>query len=275
LSASPKALSAFTKSYVDPVTKKFTIDANYKTTSTILAYDTYDKPKLSQGRDRQKTATVWAYGASVPVLQVQNADLETFAFSDFETKTAVAFDTTCLSCDPFSKLMVRSDNSGLWAMDPVETTLSKTLTKGTGDYRLAGWWNRASTTLRGYVTIKSVDKATTYYNQTFDITASATSGYQYFEKIIPMSNIPSQFYIEIYFWPLSTVTRTSEVDNVWLGPLQASYTYTTYTFPYGAQSTGSHQTLQSIVYDGLGRIKYVRDKDKNIVQRKVYQFNNN
>jgi len=269
-SASPKALSVFTRSYVDQITKKFTIDGSYKITSTILAYDAFDKPKLSQGRDRQKTATVWAYGASVPALQVRNADLETFAFSDFETKTSVAFDTTCTNCDPFSEIMLRGGNSGLWAINPTETTLFKTLAKGAGNYRLAGW-NKYSTGVRGHVKIKSIDKATTYYDQAFDVTSSPKPGYQYFENIIPMTNVPDLFYVEISFFPLSG-TEIPEVDNVWFGPAQANYQFNTYTFPYGVQTTGSNQMLQSTIYDEIGRVKYIRDKDLNVIQRKTYQF---
>jgi len=274
----PKPLSVFTKSTIDPTTQKFTPDGNYKMTSTILAYDAYDKPRLWQDRDRQKTAIIWAYGTSVPALQIQNADPETVAFSDFETTTTVSFDQACSVCDPFSQVNTRSSNSGLWAANPLETNLSKTLTKGNGDYRFSGWWNKSVDKLIITITIKSTDKTVSYYTNTFDILrTNGTTGYQYFEKSIPMSNVPSTFYMQVDFSPVTPTQflRTPEVDNVWFGPSQATYRYNTYSFPHGIQSTGSNQTLLSTVYDDLGRTKYIRDKDMNIIQRKTYQFNNN
>ena len=274
----PKALSIFKKSYIDVATKKFTIDSNYKITTTVLAYDAYAKPRAVQGRDRQKTAIVWGYGTSVPTVTVKNADLGTFTFSDFETTTSASFDQACTFCDPFSPLSIPTTNSGKLAANPFETSLSKTMTKGNGDYRFSGWWNRHGKYMTVIVNIKSTDKGTTYYTITFDVLQGAdTTGYQYFEKSIPMSNVPSSFYIEVFFVPdiPNPFIRQPEIDNVWFGPLQSTYTYNTYTFPYGVQSTGSNHILQSIVYDGLGRVKYVRDKDKNILQRKAYQFNNN
>jgi hypothetical protein len=275
-SATPEAISSFVPSYVHPTSKTFITDNQYEVVNTMTDYADFDKPSCAIGEGRIPSATLWNADTGTPVVVLQDATPDQVAFSDFELNTSGSFSTACINCDPFYQLLESGARTGHWAINPNETKIFKTLEKGESTYRLSGWYNNRSETLQVHVVIKNAAKTTTYYNNTFTVTFPDTTGYEYFEREIPIDNGLSQFYVEINMtssgdWHNSVPVAL--VDDIGFFPVSSSFSTTTYKFPHGPSSVTSGDKTMRTVYDGLGRVIYLLDKDNNYLQRNSYHVN--
>jgi hypothetical protein len=276
--SAPDALdeTSFVKSNVSS-SGVFTIDPGYRLAGTYLAYDSLDKPSANIGRDSIPVTTVWSTKLGAPVATVVNALPGQFAVSDFEAGTEASFDVQEDAPDmeaPYRGPTARSGEFGLYA----EVKLSKTITRASNTYRLTGWWNKFASQVTLNVSVKDQEKTTTYYNQSHVVTKSSlATSWDYFSIDIPVASASSVFYMEVSFTFSGTPVQgvMPYIDDFAFYPKQAVLTSQTYQFPFGTTSTTSEEKSGFVEYDNLGRVKYILDQDKNIVQKKTYQFSAN
>lgn len=255
-------------------TYKLITDPRYEVDNTFLAFDDYQIPYTSIGRNRIPVSTHWGYKTRLPVARVVNAKYNEFVFSSFETNTPLT--STGHEFEITSQIF-GAGRTGNNALHP-SVKLSKTVQKANvSNYKLTFWLKKESSAIDFNVKIKDVSSATVYYNNTFSVNPSG-SGFELVEKIIPMSGVPSSFIIELQGQNFGGSYSSSPgllpvIDDVSFYPENADLVTYTYEFPFGPSSvTDSRGTTAYTVYDNLGRVKYVLDKDKNIIQKTVHKF---
>jgi hypothetical protein len=270
--------SAFIVSSINPSTGVFTPDPSYQVVNTILAYDTLDIPVHAIGENRIDVTTVWSSDLDAPVATVIDAKPGQFAFSDFEAGTEASFTLTENSMDDTPPTRMNPGRSGTYGMFP-EVKMSKVLNKAdAANFWLSGWWRRSNQSFVIKVQIKNVTQTTSYPLQTYTLPrTTAGDGWDFFKLKIPVPPSETSFYVEITFDLDGTYTTGDiwEIDDIALYPEHSVLTSTTYTFPFGVSSTSMDDRTGHNVYDKLGRVKYVLDRDKNIVQKNTYQFQTN
>jgi hypothetical protein len=270
--------SAFIVSSINATTGVFTTDPSYQVVKTILAYDTLDMPVHAIGEDRTDITTVWSSDLNAPVATVIDAKPGQFAFSDFEAGTEASFALTENSIDDTPPTRISPGRSGTYAMFP-EVKMSKVLDKAdAANFWLSGWWSRSNQNLVIKVQIKNPAQTISYPLQTFTIPLTTpTPGWDFFKLKIPVPPSETSFYVEITYEFTGPYTPGAVwgIDDIALYPEHSVLTSTTYTFPFGVNSTSMDDRTGHTVYDKLGRVKYVLDQDKNIVQKNTYQFLSN
>ncbi len=256
----------FTESSVASGTT-FTNDSRYEITGKVNAYDAeFNMPvTVEDVIGRSKASTVYGYDKTVAVAQFSEATLAEVAFSDFETTTDV--DLT-KSASIFGK-----GRSGDNAIHP-SVTLSRSISKAaTNSYIIAFWVNTGT----GSVTINASVKYGSTTTTTAIPVSSTNSKFIYKQQKIDVSAAPSTFTIEITsnIAPgsyTSSPTLLPVIDDVAFYPDYSVMSSTAYDFPYGATSSQANGNASYATYDHLGRLKYVYDKDMNLLRKNTYSY---
>ncbi len=278
--SSSLAVSSFTPSFINSSTGTFTTHPSYETAATWLDYDVYGKVRSTRGIDSIAVTQIWGFNTTVPVVTVRGASAGQFAFSDFETATSVKFDIGLFfdgsqSNGNAEPLMYTPGRTGKWCTG-ISTLLSKTLTKAENTYKVSGWWNKKYPSMTVRATIKNAAQTVTYSVQTFNVVpGDADATFEYFEKEISIDPSLQTFYVELAFLPSGTATGDGMIDDVAFYPVSAQLSSATYRFPYGADSASHSDQTTYTVYDNLGRIKYVLDRNRNILQKNSYKYSSN
>ncbi|HEY0652111.1 MAG TPA: hypothetical protein VGD65_03245 [Chryseosolibacter sp.] len=275
-SATPKLLTQFVTSYVHPSTKQFTTDILYESSSRILSYGEYDMPTRAVGNSRIEDLVIFGYNATVPILTTSDVTPSQFAFSDFEETTQVSFSAVSTSTEPECVggpqvcVYYIAGRTGAKSIGGMDLLLSKTLEKNSNKYTLSAWVKHMGTSAPINVKIQNSGKTITYFNQALTFTPTTPSGsFEYVEFEIPIDPSLTTFYVAI------SISEGIYLDDVGFYPSHTSLTTYTYTFPFGVNSVSNRHKTSVTEYDALGRVKYLKDKDGNILQKKTYQFNAN
>jgi hypothetical protein len=250
-------------------TYELNLNPAYEVVSSVVGFDTFDKPIGAIDLTKTKSASVWGFNKSLPVATVSNALPGEFAFSDFETATIDEFQLT--------NAYYSTPRAGAKGLHPF-ATLQKTITKGLADNYLLSFWLKNSGSVSFRVLIKSTDLATTYYDETFAVTPTSTS-FEFVQKKIPVSNAPGTFVIQLLGQGLSQPSGSSStllpsVDDVGFAPEQATITSFALNIPYGSSAVTDNRTGKTTFteHDKLGRTRSVSDQDKNMVTRNTYTY---
>lgn len=265
--------SSFIKAYVNTSggTGVFTIDPNYKLIQTFLAYDTADNLSLSIGEDSVLTATLWSSRINLPVASIVSASVPQIAFSDFDVPTEASFTPEYTGTD--GGLWRGPGRAGDYAMGFYETRFVKALKKSGNYYVLTGWWNKNVTSIGVSVTLKNSPRTATYSTHSFTVNPSAQGTWDFFRLKVPLNAVSTQdYYIEVVITPNSTPTAACLLDDLAFYPETAVLKTSTFKIPFGTTSETVGNKTSFTVFDNLGRVKYVLDQDKNIIQRNTYQF---
>jgi hypothetical protein len=274
--ASPLLLTSFTPSYIHPTTKKFTLQSGYEKVQTYLEYDAFAKPKTSLGLDRIPRSVTWGYYTSVPILTLVNTSIDKVAYSDFDNIGPYNFDLALNLLSDSPSIVYGTGRTGATAVF-TEVKLTKSITKGSDKYIFSGWWGKAVTEMTIRVIVKS-NNNTVYSDQTFSIKPVPNgSMWDYFEKEIPVTVPATTFKVEITFAQGTTPTGTGSglLDDLAFYPSNSKLSTIHYNFPNGPAASTVGDKTTFTVYDELGRINYIMDRDKNIIERKTYQFTPN
>lgn len=257
---------------------KFKIDPRYERTDSILSYTATGNIKASRNSfSRQISVTGYGYSSSIPVVQLINGSDGQAAFSDFETITGFEFSS--------ATAYYGTGRTGAKAFYPW-VMLSKTIIKAPVNNYILSFWVKSNAAVTFNIYLKNTSGSPTYYNTTL-ATSSTGSEYQYFRKVIPITVVTvSSFTIEVQAVGLSappagnpaaggvSASLLPVIDDVFFYPETAEMVATTFKIPFGATSvtTGAGNTSYN-EYDKLGRLRFVYDKNKNIVKRNVYLYN--
>lgn len=258
-----KSTTAFTPAALSPPNptaspQTFTYDAKYFPVTYIDSYD--DVFNVLSVRDSRKVSTGVHYGyvKMLPVATFNNAKAEETVFTDFESVStgSLSFSGTNWSSDAWSGKRSLSLASAL--------SLDKTnVTKGAAtNYRFSA---RLKATAGNTLTATAYNGITPVV--TVVLTATANNQWQYLEGKMNMASVPASFTLKV------TSNATILVDDIAFYPETATMQSTTHDPLNGVLSASDSRGVSAFTeYDNLGRKKYARDMDKNIVQMTEYQY---
>lgn len=226
--------------------------------STFLAApDTYYRPQVSFGYDGRlnlatqnkindiKMAYLWNYRDIYPVAQVTNADTGSIAYTSFE-----------------------GDNPGNWSYsgspsgDPTAVTGQNSyLLNGANDISRSGL-NSSQTYILSYWTKNPEAFSIAGTQSGYPVTGRTYNGWTYYEhSITGLTKV--------------TISGNGAIDELRLYPAGAQMTTYAYTPLMGVTSQCSIDNRISYYgYDGLGRLKVVKDQDGNVIKTIDYHYRN-
>jgi hypothetical protein len=276
LKANPPIDSAtfYNSAVVNSSGYKFKIDARYEKTDSIVSYTSQGNVKETWSPISRKFSSIgYGFNSTVPTVQIASAKTENVAFSDFETTTGLEFSSTAS--------YFGSGHTGAKGFHP-SVVLTKTVTKAAlvSNYILS-FWLKSNQALVFNVTFKN--GSSTVYSDTIS-RSSTSSQYKFVQKVFSVTGLPSTFIVELKANNLSFPTSPAAggydvnllpvIDDIYFYPENADLVSSTYTIPFGASSvTSSIGNTAYTEYDKLGRLRFVYDKNKDIVKRNVYIYN--
>lgn len=271
------ATGSFTNSSVANVSGyKFVIDTRYKKVSGIESYNSTGIPtRFMSPVTRDTTETAYGFSNSLPVVKAVNAASNQAVFSDFDNFNDFNFN--------YTTAYLSGGRSGKNAFYPYSTLYKNDLRRVDVKNYILSFWLKSNTTINFQVNIKKnvAPYSTTYATRSFSV-SSTGSEFNYVRKIISFDSIASN--VKIFRVEFKSTTSLSTpgstgytsgllpvIDDVFFFPEGAHMESYDYQVPYGVSmvTTGTGNASH-ITYDGLGREKYVRDRDMNIVKRNTY-----
>jgi len=211
-----------------------TIDTRQQDKVAFLAYNTAGNLLTQQKANDVLSSYIWGYNDTYPIAQVINASVNSFAYTSFE-----------------------ANDLGGWTMSPGGTISN--IGSITGNKAFSGVLNK--TVPVGAYTV------TMWSSWTANVLVNGIAG-------TPVRRIGL---FELREWKLNNVTSiqvtADGVDEVRLHPQDAQMTTYTYDPLIGLTSqcdVNNHITYYE--YDGLGRLKTIRDENKNVLKTLDYQF---
>lgn len=213
-----------------------------------IAYDVITKNiSRIQKRDDINTSYLWGYNNTYPIAKIENALASNVAYTSFESPdkgnwnygTATYGDIPTKTGKRYYKM-----NGG---------AISKSLSPG--KYKLEYWAKGTAITLTGG-TITTIRTS-----------APDANGWILYEKEI---NVASTVTFQM------TGSSTASIDEVRIYPVNARITTYTYDPDNGMTSvTDPNNFITYYEYDDLGRLKYIKDMDYNIVRSQEYHYKGN
>ena len=231
----------FEPSTVDEQTGSFPLETRIRFNS----FDKYGNIIQQQKISNVYQSYVWDYDSTYPIAKVTNADTGSIAYTSFE-----------------------ADGTGNWTIGSgtVDTTTAIT---GRNSYNLSGsisktGLNSGTTYIVSYWTQNS---------SAFSI-AGTISGYPVKGKTISINNNSWTLYVhKVTGQTTITVSGSGHIDELRLYPATAQMTTYTYSPLVGVTSqTDVGNRVTYYEYDGLARLKRIRDQDYNILKTYEYQY---
>jgi hypothetical protein len=247
----------------------FKHDNRYEVVNTYLKFSDYQLPVNTVGKDRVVHSTHWGHKNTLPVVEASYAHDDEYVFSNFETddeghRTGHEFTIGADVAYGFG----RGDKAVHYS-----TRLSAAVKKANAtNYRISFWLKKASSPVDFRLQLMDTSQSTVYYDQTFSVNPSG-SEFEYFEKLIPVDNVPSTFSVilqGVYSGasPATAYTLLPLLDEVAFYPEHADLTIYTYNNYYNLSAlTAASGDCAYYEYDGLNRLTTVYDRDKNIIKK--------
>lgn len=210
----------------------------------LLSFDSYDADGnlLQQHKvGNMNTSYIWDYNIGLPICEVKNAAQGDIAYTSFEADGFGNWTVTGggTNTGGITGAMSRSMNS---------TTISKTGLNSSNTY-IVSYWTTNGTPYSIAGTVAG-----------YPIQGKRISGWSYFEhKITGQTGV--------------SITGSGNIDELRLYPASAQMRTITYTPLIGVTSEcDAGNKITYYYYDALGRLKYVKDQDGNIVKTIQYHL---
>lgn len=224
----------------------FAPDSRYQPGVTYNSYDVKGNVIEQQKTNDVKQSFIWDYNNAYPIAEAINAPVADIAYTSFEADSKGNWNNftgtvTTVSAAPFPPTGKKYYNL------TASATLSKAVTNGK-EYIISYWRNNTSPfTINGGTSVNTAGQTIngwTYHRHR--VTASSTT---------------------------LTITGTGGIDEVRFYPSTARMTTYTYDPLIGMTSQCDASNLITYYeYDGFGRLRIVRDQDKNIIKRLCYNY---
>ncbi|MFN0293023.1 hypothetical protein [Pedobacter helvus] len=262
----PKLSASFTPAYLEDLGngKMLKSDPNYITIANVLQYD--ERGNAVVLGDGKKGVKSFLYNEKRKniIAEITNAKLSEIVFSDFEDQNERAFEGDYVLDNAYDNNQLIGKKA-LFGYSGVP--FKKTVDKGLGKYyRLTFHGNTVEYTGH-YLHIKLMDGV-----QTININLATDPNlgvWKFYEKLIDVSALGNTFEIEI------TPSDDMILDDIAFYPAMANIKSYTYETPFGKKSElDSRGGITLYEYDDLGRLKFVKDQNKNILKHVEYRFNN-
>ena len=216
--------------------------------------DSYYKPQVNFNYDNRlnlsfqnkvngkKVAYLWNYRNAYPVAQVTNTDTASIAYTSFE-----------------------GDDHGNWTFT------------GTASYDATAPTGQASYLLTGFPISKSgLTTGQTYYLSYWTKNASAyaiTGTQSGYPVLIRSYNGWNCFEHKISGQTSISISGSGQIDELRLYPIAAQMVTYTYTPTMGITSNcDENNRINYYIYDGIGRLKLVKDQDGNVIGTIDYHY---
>jgi YD repeat-containing protein len=236
----PVPYSAFTASYID-ASGNFIMDSHYKEAISINSYDQNNNVLNQQKTNDFQSSYIWDYNNSRPIAEIKNADISSVAYTSFE-----------------------ADGSGNWVVG------SGSVNSGVG---VTG---HKFFSLSGSISRSALNPATTYivsyWTQGFALNVNNTTAQK--GKTALINGASWTLYLhKVTGQSTITVSGLGTIDELRLYPITAQMTTYTYDPLIGMTSqTDAANRVTYFEYDGLARLKRIRDQDYNILKSIEYQY---
>jgi hypothetical protein len=232
----PIPIASFILSYVNG-TGGFIKDARYKEEILFNGYDANANLKSQQKKDNIPISYLYDYKASYPVAQAINATQEDIAYCSFEADGKGNF--TFIGTPQTDNTAPTGTMSYPLSNYPITKTISPAKTY------IVSFWKKGDVNL----------SAGTLYR-----TGKTINGWTYVEY--QMNNTSN---LNIY--------GIGQIDELRLYPKNAQITSYTYEPALGITSqSDANGNILYYEYDSMGRLKFVKDMDKNVVKLMEYKY---
>lgn len=262
-----QGITDFVGASIDPGLNQLSCDTRYKTDATFLNYGKYGNPISSVGASRIPVTTVLGYDQSIPVVQATNVLVNQFAFSNFETDADSVLTGYEFQHNPYGwNSGGRTGNYCYLLGGPISKTLEKA---NVSKYKLS-FWLKKSTSASVDINIKLKNSSNVeVYSNTINVTP-ATNNFEYVEALVPVTSVSSSTFTIV----IQTVSAGyAYIDDIGFYPENADLVLYTHNIPFGANSiTDATGSTIFVVHDGLGRERFVKDQDGNIIRKTTYKF---
>lgn len=244
----------------------FTITSNVKSFDSryypIANYTTYDDKGLLQTADdanNNKQAVITEHTAYHPIAIFKNADIGEVRFSNFDSNMPTPDRSFTISGGAGLSGFGHAGNfCSLLSTQTISGTFNKNLQAG--NYIVSAWIQAAAAGTLNFTLTSSTQTVTASKPYT------ATGGaFKYFEWKLPVALMGTTFTTSF------NSSTNIGIDDILSYPENAEAT--TYSYDYNfnkSTSTNTNGVSNYYTYDSYGRLLYVYDQDKNIVQRKTY-----
>lgn len=244
--------------------QEFNYSAKYRRAATFTSYNEVGNLISSTDLQRNTQSAHLGYNNTLPIASISNAKPNEVVFSNFDTFSRFQFNPPyTISTDSWSgHQSVSLTSSATIKRDAVTNTVGSS-----GFYRFTC---RAKATTASNISVKArVFNGSTWIETLITYPASASGTWVFLEKRIPMTGIPSAFSFEV------GATANVLLDDVAFYPERAELTTFGYQPIYGITSVSDTRgNTQFKDYDELGRLKHIRNTDRDIVEVIDYKYKN-
>jgi hypothetical protein len=233
----------------------------YQPRSFVDQYDFIGNPVTIRDNQRKLQSFHLGYKSSLPVAQFDNATESQVLYDGFETYTGGGFDITT------GGVTYPAGWSGykaaqISASDHLERT---SIAKGQGDYYRYSCWVYA--TAARDVTFTILDGMSVVSSGTISYTSSDVNNWKYFEGRISVAAAPETFKLRL------EANGTTDLDEIAFYPETGSVSFFGYDPLFGKTSEMNGRGVGVFYeYDALGRLKFVKDQEKNLRQTVDYYY---
>jgi YD repeat-containing protein len=254
---SPDGVTDFQPSAISSNT--FTWDSRYIAKNNVLTYDAMKLPQSVDDNHNHIATTLREYNYGQPYALIKNALINEVALDDFNrTYSPAAFTYT----DTISSINARS---GLYAVIIKPTSvISRQINKGAlaGNYIFSVWVNTNATST---ITVKLTNSSSQNFSYVLSV-PNTVNKWQYLELKVPVISMSPVFTVKL------TPSVNTLIDDLLFYPDNAAVIASAYdiTGYLKTSETNTNGVATYYGYDDYGRLKFVYDQDKNIVQKKTY-----
>lgn len=241
---------------------QFVFDSRYRPVLFVDAYDDIGNPLSTRDAKRTKQGVHYGFGQSLPVAALSNAAASEAVFTDFESASLyqLTYVTGNKSTDAWTGKYALS-------MAAVDTLVRSAVSKGSGRYYRFTCRVKATTGSNISVTAKAFNGAVENGSAVLTYPAAASGTWKFLEGRMDMNSVSTGFILRI------TTSAGILIDDIAFYPEAASISTTTYKPLYGVTSQTDSRGISSFIeYDALGRQRFIRNQDKDVVRINDYQY---
>ncbi len=248
--------TGFTNASITGSPQIFSYNTNYIVASTMQTYNSLGMPLSSSDNRKNKSGVHYGYYGTTPLVAISNAYAEEAVYAGFETATSFQLSYTGGS--------LVSGWAGDYALSISASHVlsASSIQKGTNRYRLSCWVKASGTPV---LTFRAKNGAT--IQATGTLTYSGANQWQYLEGEMDMTAVSALFNLEI------TSNANVELDEIRFYPSTATMMSKSIKPLVGVVAQIDDRGVSSFTeYDELDRVRYIKNKDKHIVQIHDYKL---
>lgn len=242
-------------------------DPNYKIENYVDLYDAYGNLLQMHKANGQPTSMLWGYNNTLPIAKADNANyFETFydGFEDDGTWDS-NLSTTTFSHTGKKVGIIYNNNGGTTSCHSNRWII---IQSGPKKFKYSGWVYSRCSGVNIYLFMKKTNE-TGYYSYLDHVSTTVTNQWVFLEKEYDVPTDVSLLNIRLDAIGYGYVY----FDDIRLYPSNSQMTNYTYAPFVGMTSvTDANNQVTYYNYDGLGRLKDVRDNNKDFLKQYTYHY---